>query len=432
MKASAVFFTGIMLSTFAMAQQKYQLDSIVSRSVHDGMQTRISKQKYDVDKRLLEWELYLVQPVLEKAEGARHTSKFDERGNELYNTYSRWDLETKRWIEAEKIEKTYDQQDRMISYAEYEMHGGQWRGLARSTQVFDSHTAATVQYTNKDGNWQPTYKNTSRLDNADRELLTINYQWDNLNNDWSNWMKHEYLYLRDSLLKETVTYHWKDGNWVNHEKITYKYVPNSSMVSNRVVYSGTSEGWELKHLMKTSYYQSKKWEEAFYWAAKEGKWKRETLSETYFDRHGRETDFLSMAWSEQAGKYIGQFQRLSLYDDRGRLTLSQEIQFEKGKPKSGMQMSFKFDKDGNLYSEAVHTLDVKTAKWIDQDLREFAFDKGIVLLEEEGDEVLDKARIGYDNIPKNKHAVKEIRHYKLADGKMELQEELTYFYSEIR
>lgn len=427
MRILVIFLTGITLSNLSMAQQKYQLDSVLSRSVQDNMQPRIAKQKYDAEKNLLEWELYLIQTTSEKAEGAKHISKFDERDNELYNIYSRWDLKTKAWVKTQKIEKSYDEKNRVISHEEYEMSAGQWQGLSRSTQEFDGNNVVNVQYTGKNENWRPTYKNTVQFNQGEQELLTLNDQWDTLANDWSNWMKHEYSYLRDSLLNEAITYHWKDGKWANHEKTVYKYTPDFANISERIIYAGTPNGWGPKYLTQVSYYQSKKWEKVFHWSEEDGKWKPEALSESYFDRYGRETDFLSLDWDKQAGRYKGRFQRLSLYDDHGRLTLSQEIYFEKGKPKSGLQMSFKFDEDGNLCSEAFRSLDVKTAKWIDQQSREFVFDKNIVL--HEGGEAIDKARIGYDNIPKNKHAVKEIRSYTYSGGKKVLQEESTYFYS---
>lgn len=405
---------------------QHQLDSVV-RIVGDTK--FITAQKHDVENRQVEVIRYEVQGKPERVFNSdKFFGQYDERGNELVHIRSSWNDGLSMWWESEKIEKIYDDSNRVVSYAEYEMRNGEWMGLSKTVIEFEEQMVVTIDYSGEEDYWMPTYKNVGQFNEHGDEVLTVNYKWDSIAGDWAYWMKNENTFLQDTLLEESATYTWEDGQWVNSEKVVYKYRPDMDKVSDRVVYVGTADGWQFKYLTQMKYYDAVQREEVFYWSEGEELWRAETFKESYIDKHGRETDFVLFVWNLEAEEYRRNVQGMTVYDAQDRVTLFQEVRYEDGIVNYGMEMLFDFDKDGNMYRETHRSL-IPNEGWTTLTTKEFAFNKEIVCQDGGETRVLDRTHIGYENSTKNKHVIDSICSYRYVDGQKVLQEETKYYYS---
>ena len=428
MKKLFVLMVGVLYLQTLCAQQQYQLDSVVRNWSHYDMRVDISTQRYDHENRTLisQHEVRGEDPTPD--EGSRHYVRYDDRGNEVEYIDSYWNVVKNAWIEREKRTKSYDAQDRMVCYAEYEMRNGTWLGLARVEHSFEDEVYTTTEYQGQGEDWIPVYKNVGLFNDNDQDVLTMNYQWDTVAGDWGYWMKSENTYSQDTLINESARYIWKDGVWTHGEKTEYIYPPDSDKVSDRMIYEGTDDGWKNKYFIQIENYVAARREETFYWSDEEDKWKPESFKETYTDRYGRDTDFVLFLWDEEAVEYKRYSQGMTVYDAQGRMTLVQEVRYDKGVVVEGTQMVRDVDKEGNVEREAYFSLVNKD--WVIQSSREFTFNKDILLQDEHGNAcVVDQARIGYEQMVKNNHAIDRIRSYRYIDGEKMLQEEERYYYS---
>lgn len=424
MKKWLIIFISTMSFLFAEAQPTYRLDSVVS--VRSDIQKKTSWQKHDtVQNRLFAQHENRIETILH--EGSRHVTQYDQRGNELEHIYSNWDSTVHKWIEQEKVTKSYDSQDRMLSYIEYEKIGTDWIGLAKTEQIFEERAISNIEYTGRGGRWHPIFKNVEMLGDKDVSLLSYNYQWDSLANDWVFWMKHDKTFSSDTLLHES-TYIWENGKWMNKERISYVYEKNK--LSDRVVYSGTKDDWQFNHLIQFRPFDTGHAEEAFYWSVEEEKWKPESFQESYMDRHGRVTDYAAFIWNKKKREYVRAAQGITVYDAKDRITFLQEAQYDdEGKGINGSQMTLYFDKEDNLYREIHRSFHPKDS-WRTHRTKEITFRKDITYQDEQGKTyVIDPARLGMENLSKSQYAIDYISIYKHTDGQKILEEEIRYYYT---
>ncbi|HMR18004.1 MAG TPA: hypothetical protein PKA53_01780, partial [Sphingobacterium sp.] len=390
----------LLLCTFFLLMQhialgQYKLDSLVH--IANGAKHSIS-QIYDAEQKLLEvihYEFLKGHSTIQWKD--KFWTQYDIHENELVHIHSHWDSIAGQWKEQEKLEKQYDDVNRILSYTEYATNRTAWLGMKKTIYEYGNQEVTTTEYIGKAGSWVPIDKNDARFNENNDEILIVNYQWDSIAGDWAFQTKQENVFLEENVLMESVSYLWKESRWTNSEKVVYKYAPAHGKLTDRVLYEGTAGGWKLKQLIKTTYFDSARRDEIFAWSADDDAWVLESLSESYLDRYGRETDFLY-----KSVKYQVHFQRMTLFDEKGRITLSQEIGFDDKKSAFGTQTVYEFDEDGNLLRETDKVLDVKNAIWITQKVTEFTFDHGIILQTEGQNQILDRANIGDVNTGSNK------------------------------
>ena len=406
-----------------LALSQYQLDSIVVRKdcleivtlqLYDPhyLQLEVRKEQRQVGKPTLGLEKMWVQ--------------YDALNNEVLRIDSEWDTTKLQWIEKEKRERHYDGENRMSAYTEYRWNANRWEGTTKATRDYvGQEQVTTTDFVWKEEQWTPIDKVIAQFNAANDEIHRLSYRWDSLSNNWRYHEKSEYSYHRENLLSESQSFIWNGQHWQNNEKISYEYnMPDSTTLTDQWLYKGTADGWIDSQRTIISYYDSARRNEIFTWSDEEDGWLRETLSESYFDRHGRETDFLY-----KSAKYGVHFQRLTIFDEHGRITLSQEIGYDGNKHAFGTQSAFVFDEDGNTIQEQDKYLDVENGRWILAEERKYTFDKSIALRADDGTRLQDKGSIGSINIISNRHAVTEVQTYKFEDGKPVLKETVNLYYS---
>lgn len=427
-KTSLTIILGFATSLLSCAQQQYQLDSVVNKWSHYETYTHIARQEFDSISRIFVSENEVRTANGKRNEGSRQTVQYDERDNKLIEIDSYWHKEMKQWLDRKKMVKTYNDDNQILSHTEYEMQRGVWTPILKDTYEFEEKSATDTRYRYIGKQWIPIYKNTSLFNEKGKEVLRFHYQWDHMSGTWLYWLQHENIFLKDSLLLDSITYERKNDQWTNSEKTTYKYVSETDKIADRIVYTGTGNGWQFKHLTQIKYYQAVRREEVFNWSETTNDWVAENFREVYTDQHGRDTDFVAFIWDIDSSEYRRHIQGMTVYDGQDRVVQTQEIRYEDGLITSGMEVLFDFDQDGNLYRQTHRSLIGK--RWIVQETTEFTFHKEIIMRNEQGDTyVLDRAQIGHENTANNTHAIDSIRNYRHLDGEKVLQEEWQYYYS---
>lgn len=406
---------------FAFSQ--FQLDSVV---VYQDSLKIVTRQFYDPEYLQLEVHREQYQPGKPMIGLEKTWIQYDAWHNEVLRVDSKWDTTQREWVETEKRERQYDTENRMTAYTEYQRNAAQWEGTLRTTREYiQQDQIISTDFVWANGNWVPKTKTQARFNTDNDEIQRLTFAWDSLQNDWRHQEKHEFIYQGQNLLLQSLRYTWNGHEWQNEEKNVYEYnMPDSTSMTDHYVYTARGDNWQEKQRTIISYYDSARRNEIFTWSEEEEGWLRETLSESYFDRHGRETDFLY-----KSAKYGVHFQRLTIFDDHGRITLSQEIGYDGTKHAFGTQTSFVYDEHGNTLREQDKYLDVEHGRWILAEERAYSFDKNIALIMEDGTRLQDKGSIGLLNIVSNKHAITQVDTFRYVDGKPALQEYTRLYYS---
>ena len=241
-------------STAAFSQSthtviKQYLDSVTSSEnrkvifTYDSNDNHILEINHHSDNRWLE---------MEKVEYA-----YDNDSRLIINTRYRWYNENNDWIRHRKCEITYDSNDNKTLF--YYYWDDDWKNDEKyKTEHTYNNTKPTMYigyvWSNTNDDWIELEKQEIAYDDNDNMINRVYYYW---NNNWKISGKHEFTYDSNDNIATYIRYGW-DDDWIkeNKEEYTYDNNGNSTMIIFYYWEEETND-WELarkfEYIFDTSY-----------------------------------------------------------------------------------------------------------------------------------------------------------------------------------
>ena len=158
------------------------------------------------------------------------------------------------WVPSYKIEYEYDEAERVLVQQQLDWASNAWSGFYRYEYNYDAEGRQTA-YASYNGwntaynNWIGTSKTESVYDSDGQIVESISYTWKN--NDWM--FSQRYIYTYDSQ-KRTIRYVlqlYSNGTWVNLQKNEKDYL--GDIVSKNNTYVWLNNQWAFSYRNETFY-----------------------------------------------------------------------------------------------------------------------------------------------------------------------------------
>ena len=417
-----IFYIAVLFSVLPTYGQ-YRLDSVIH--IQYDRLTKVAQQVDSSSGIWLKSYTQLDRKSNALLDGTRQWKGVDQNGNEVLSIFSEWNAETAEWDEKEKHESAFDGNNQLISTSESVYTPTGWQVQAFDTILYNQDSVVTTA----DIYGKPSSRNVSYLIAKGRDYLSINYQWNEKERIWTPWMKSTWSYRQDSIIQEASTYQWKDGMWKPSERTTYLFDKNGEQSIGSIMYTGYENGWQASSKTSGADFleQRLRTDTLYRWSREGSSWIPDVIYRTYLNEKNKETDYLVLKVRRDTTEVL--HERMTMYNDQGKVTLRQEIYFEHNKPVRGFQQTYRFDDNDNVLQYTTWELDVHTDQWQEKKQIDFIFRPDISL--SGSSSVLDSFQIGIYNDQATNNAISEAKVYHFDDNNRKLYEQVLYYYSPV-
>ena len=402
----------LVFSVISLAQQ-IELKSIEKTIIANGQNyTTTLSQSYDEKNKKLE-VLYI-----EKADypfGTKEIIQFDAEGKkELSKEKFKYNISTGNWNKDyksittyeknKKIEQTYmAEEDKWIEYMQYE-----------SENTDNSETFIIYDFKNK--KWNPSSKTHTVLNENKKNNIIETYTWDINKQKWDLESKSVYTYNQEGKLEETVIYK-KEDNWVAKQKLKY-YTDNKGNQVNSNLFLENGEWIEQDRTVIEFDKVNNKKIAITQQLNKETKQLENTRRFIQTYKNDMIEQEVQYSWDKDEKKWYKNYEQNYFYNKNKKL-IRQQAFFNDG---SGVQFTYKFDKNGNNVEILTENLNTKTKLWKLYEKIEYLYDLSITK-----DKVIDRGNIN-DEKEDSANPILEKRYYLYDGKKWILAEKTKYLY----
>ena len=316
-----IFF--LVFSVVSLAQQ-IELKSIEKTIITNGQNyTTTLSQSYDEKNKKLE-VLYI-----EKADypfGTKEIIQFDAEGKkELSKEKFKYNISTGNWNKDYKSVITYEKNKKIEET--YMAEENRWTGYMKYESENTDNSETFIIYNFKNKKWNPFSKTYTLLNEDKKNNIIETYNWDINKQKWDLESKSVYTYNQEGKLEETVDYK-KENNWIADQKLKY-YTDNKG----NQVYSNL-------------FFQNGKWVEQDKTISEIDKVNNKKVAIT--QQLNKETKQLEntrrfIQTYKNDKKWYKNYEQNYFYNKNKKL-IRQQAFFNDG---SGVQFTYKFDKNGN-------------------------------------------------------------------------------------
>ena len=402
----------LVFSVISLAQQ-IELKSIEKTIIANGQNyTTTLSQSYDEKNKKLE-VLYI-----EKADypfGTKEIIQFDAEGKkELSKEKFKYNISTGNWNKDyksvityeknKKIEKTYmTEENKWTEYMKYEKEN-----------TNDSETFIIYNFKNK--KWNPFSKTYTLLNEDKKNNIIETYNWDINKQKWDLESKSVYTYNQEGKLEETVDYK-KENNWIADQKLKYYTDDKGNQVYSNLFFQNGKWIEQDKTISEIDKVNNKK-------VAITQQLNKETqqLENTRRFIQTYKNDMIEQevqySWDKDEKKWYKNYEQNYFYNKNKKL-IRQQAFFNDG---SGVQFTYKFDKNGNNIEILTENLNTKTKLWKLHEKIEYLYDLSITK-----DKVIDRGNIN-DEKEDSANPILEKRYYLYDGKKWILAEKTKYLY----
>ncbi len=180
---------------------------------------------------------------------------YDNKSNEISQTYYSFDNPTNQWVLSSKSEDTYNNKGNKVwdTYYIWQTSSSKWVASVKTEFLYDhngNNTLETLYIWGANFNkWIVSCKVENNYNATGNKILRVDYKFMQKSHDQSNhpshWAgseadcksglweficKYEYTYNEDNSLKSEKYYFWNPGIWENHSKSEYDY--NHQLISH--------------------------------------------------------------------------------------------------------------------------------------------------------------------------------------------------------
>ena len=375
-----IFF--LFLSVISLAQQ-VELKSIERKIDANGESYTITtSQTYNKKNNKLE-----VLHIDKSPEQATYKEiiQFDIKGEkELSNEKFFYDPSLKKWSKDVKKVTSYKNNKKIEEI--YIAEENKWTGDTKyeSEESKNSKTLTVYSYENK--KWLPSSKTYTLLNENKKNNIIETYTWDINKQKWDLESKSVYTYNQEGKLEETVDYK-KENNWIADQKLKYYTDDKGNQVYSNLFFQNGKWVEQDKTISEIDKVNNKK-VAITQQLNKETKQLENTrrFIQTYKkDMLEQEIEYF---WDKDKKEWYKKYEQNLSYDENKNLIRKQAIYDDD----SGVQFTYKFDKNGNNIEILLEYLNSQTKLWGAHEKIEYLYDLSIMK-----DKVLDRANINDEN-----------------------------------
>ncbi|QQB74676.1 hypothetical protein I6H56_04250 [Fusobacterium canifelinum] len=372
-----IFF--LVFSVVSLAQQ-IELKSIEKTiSVNGQNYTTTLSQNYDEKDKKLEI-LYI-----EKGDypfGTKEIIQFDAEGEkELSKEKFKYNISTGNWNKDYKSVTTYEKNKKIEET--YMAEENKWTEYMKYEKENTNDSETFIIYNFKNKKWNPSTKTYTLLNKNKKDNIIELYTWNKNKQKWELESKSIYTYNQEGELEETVIYRKEEDNWVAKQKLKY-YTDNKGNEIYSDLFLENGE-WIEQDKTVTEFDKVNNKEVAITQQLnKETKQLENTRRFIQTYKNDMVEQGVQYSWDKDEKKWHKNYEQNFFYNENKKL-IRQQAFFNDG---SGVQFTYKFDKNGNNIEILTENLNTKTKLWKNYEKTEYLYDLSI-----EKDEVIDRGHI---------------------------------------
>ena len=405
-----IFF--LVFSVILLAQQ-IELKSIEKTIIANGQNyiTTLS-QSYDEKNKKLE-VLYI-----EKADypfGTKEIIQFDAEGKkELSKEKFKYNISTGNWNKDYKSVITYEKNKKIEET--YMAEENRWTGYMKYESENTDNSETFIIYNFKNKKWNPFSKTYTLLNEDKKNNIIETYNWDINKQKWDLESKSVYTYNQEGKLEETVDYK-KENNWIADQKLKYYTDNKGNQVYSNLFFQNGKWVEQDKTISEIDKVNNKK-VAITQQLNKETKQLENTRRFIQTYKNDMIEQEVQYSWDKDEKKWYKNYEQNYFYNKNKKL-IRQQAFFNDG---SGVQFTYKFDKNGNNVEILTENLNTKTKLWKLYEKIEYLYDLSITK-----DKVIDRGNIN-DEKEDSANPILEKRYYLYDGKKWILAEKTKYLY----
>ena len=405
-----IFF--LVFSVVSLAQQ-IELKSIEKTIIANGQNyTTTLSQSYDEKNKKLE-VLYI-----EKADypfGTKEIIQFDAEGKkELSKEKFKYNISTGNWNKDYKSVITYEKNKKIEET--YMAEENRWTGYMKYESENTDNSETFIIYNFKNKKWNPFSKTYTLLNEDKKNNIIETYNWDINKQKWDLESKSVYTYNQEGKLEETVDYK-KENNWIADQKLKYYTDNKGNQVYSNLFFQNGKWIEQDKTISEIDKVNNKK-VAITQQLNKETKQLENTRRFIQTYKNDMIEQEVQYSWDKDEKKWYKNYEQIYFYNENKKL-IRQQAFFNDG---SGVQFTYKFDKNGNNIEILTENLNTKTKLWKLHEKIEYLYDLSITK-----DKVIDRGNIN-DEKEDSANPILEKRYYLYDGKKWILAEKTKYLY----
>ena len=402
----------LVFSVISLAQQ-IELKSIEKTIIANGQNyTTTLSQSYDEKNKKLE-VLYI-----EKADypfGTKEIIQFDAEGKkELSKEKFKYNISTGNWNKDYKSVITYEKNKKIEET--YMAEENRWTGYMKYESENTDNSETFIIYNFKNKKWNPFSKTYTLLNEDKKNNIIETYNWDINKQKWDLESKSVYTYNQEGKLEETVDYK-KENNWIADQKLKYYTDNKGNQVYSNLFFQNGKWVEQDKTISEIDKVNNKK-VAITQQLNKETKQLENTRRFIQTYKNDMIEQEVQYSWDKDEKKWYKNYEQNYFYNKNKKL-IRQQAFFNDG---SGVQFTYKFDKNGNNVEILTENLNTKTKLWKLHEKIEYLYDLSITK-----DKVIDRGNIN-DEKEDSANPILEKRYYLYDDKKWILAEKTKYLY----
>ena len=402
----------LVFSVISLAQQ-IELKSIEKTIIANGKNyTTTLSQSYDEKNKKLE-VLYI-----EKADypfGTKEIIQFDAEGKkELSKEKFKYNISTGNWNKDYKSVITYEKNKKIEET--YMAEENRWTGYMKYESENTNNSETFIIYNFKNKKWNPFSKTYTLLNEDKKNNIIETYNWDINKQKWDLESKSVYTYNQEGKLEETVDYK-KENNWIADQKLKYYTDNKGNQVYSNLFFQNGKWIEQDKTISEIDKVNNKK-VAITQQLNKETKQLENTRRFIQTYKNDMIEQEVQYSWDKDEKKWYKNYEQNYFYNKNKKL-IRQQAFFNDG---SGVQFTYKFDKNGNNVEILTENLNTKTKLWKLHEKIEYLYDLSITK-----DKVIDRGNIN-DEKEDSANPILEKRYYLYDGKKWILAEKTKYLY----
>ena len=402
----------LVFSVISLAQQ-IELKSIEKTIIANGQNyTTTLSQSYDEKNKKLE-VLYI-----EKADypfGTKEIIQFDAEGKkELSKEKFKYNISTGNWNKDYKSVITYEKNKKIEET--YMAEENRWTGYMKYESENTDNSETFIIYNFKNKKWNPFSKTYTLLNEDKKNNIIETYNWDINKQKWDLESKSVYTYNQEGKLEETVDYK-KENNWIADQKLKYYTDDKGNQVYSNLFFQNGKWIEQDKTISEIDKVNNKK-VAITQQLNKETKQLENTRRFIQTYKNDMIEQEVQYSWDKDEKKWYKNYAQNYFYNKNKKL-IRQQAFFNDG---SGVQFTYKFDKNGNNIEILTENLNTKTKLWKLHEKIEYLYDLSITK-----DKVIDRGNIN-DEKEDSANPILEKRYYLYDGKKWILAEKTKYLY----
>jgi len=402
----------LVFSVISLAQQ-IELKSIEKTIIANGQNyTTTLSQSYDEKNKKLE-VLYI-----EKADypfGTKEIIQFDAEGKkELSKEKFKYNISTGNWNKDYKSVIAYEKNKKIEET--YMAEENRWTGYMKYESENTDNSETFIIYNFKNKKWNPFSKTYTLLNEDKKNNIIETYNWDINKQKWGLESKSVYTYNQEGKLEETVDYK-KENNWIADQKLKYYTDNKGNQVYSNLFFQNGKWIEQDKTISEIDKVNNKK-VAITQQLNKETKQLENTRRFIQTYKNDMIEQEVQYSWDKDEKKWYKNYEQNYFYNKNKKL-IRQQAFFNDG---SGVQFTYKFDKNGNNIEILTENLNTKTKLWKLHEKIEYLYDLSITK-----DKVIDRGNIN-DEKEDSANPILEKRYYLYDGKKWILAEKTKYLY----